>query len=118
MQHDDFVSRVIEVVVAIPSGRAMTYGDVAAQLGSRAARAVGQVMARYGSDLPWWRVVRATGRPAIAHEARALDHYLAEGTPLFWSSDQSFRVDLKAARPGYSAEIGDPQGLDVELGHL
>lgn len=93
----DFVSRVLEVVEAIPDGAAMTYGDVAAALGSRAARAVGQVMAYYGSDVPWWRVVRASGHPAIDHEARALEHYRAESTPLRWSGD-TYRVDLALAR--------------------
>ena len=94
---EDFVSRVLEIVENIPEGRAMAYGDVAAALGSRAARAVGQVMAYYGSDVPWWRVVRASGHPAIDHESRALEHYRAEGTPLRWSGD-AFRVDLAAAR--------------------
>lgn len=93
----DFVSRVLEVVEAIPDGTAMTYGDVAAALGSRAARAVGQVMAYYGSEVPWWRVVRASGHPAIDHEARALEHYRAESTPLRWSGD-TYRVDLARAR--------------------
>ena len=93
----DFVSLVIEVVESIPSGRVMTYGDVAAVLGSRAARAVGQTMALYGSDLPWWRVVRASGHPAVHHETEALQHYRAEGTPLSWSRE-SFRVDLGVAR--------------------
>ena len=76
----------------------MTYGDVAAAIGSRAARAVGQVMSHYGSDTPWWRVVRATGHPAIHHEQRALENYRAEGTPLTWSRDGAFRVNLDAAR--------------------
>lgn len=76
----------------------MAYGDVAAALGSRAARAVGQVMAHYGSDVPWWRVVRASGHPAIDHESRALEYYRAEGTPLSWSRDGVYRVDLPAAR--------------------
>jgi alkylated DNA nucleotide flippase Atl1 len=94
---DDFVSRVLEVVESIPEGRVMTYGDVAAALGSRASRAVGSVMAHYGSDVPWWRVIRASGHPAIHHEARALEHYRAEGTPVRWSNGV-FRVDLAAAR--------------------
>lgn len=94
---DDFVSRVLDVVASIPSGRAMAYGDVAAAIGSRAPRAVGMVMAYYGSDVPWWRVVRASGHPAVDHEQRALQHYRAEGTPLKWSGDV-FRVDLAAAR--------------------
>ena len=94
---DDFVSRVLEVVQSIPEGRVMTYGDIAATLGSRAARAVGSVMARYGSDVPWWRVIRASGHPAVDHEQRALEYYRAENTPVKWANGE-FRVDLAAAR--------------------
>ncbi len=94
----DFISRVLDVVESIPPGRVMTYGDVAAALGSRAARAVGQVMSHYGSEVPWWRVVRASGHPAIDHEARALEYFRAEGTPLKWSRDGVHRVDLAVAR--------------------
>jgi alkylated DNA nucleotide flippase Atl1 len=95
---DDFVTRALSVVEAIPPGHVMTYGDVAAALGSRAARAVGQAMAYYGGDVPWWRVVRASGHPAIDHEARALEYYRAESTPLRWSAGGAFRVDLALAR--------------------
>jgi alkylated DNA nucleotide flippase Atl1 len=95
---DDFVSRVLEVVESIPPGFVMSYGDVAAAMGSRAPRAVGQVMSRYGSDAAWWRVVRASGHPAIHHEQRALEYYRAEGTPLSWSRDGAFRVNLAVAR--------------------
>jgi alkylated DNA nucleotide flippase Atl1 len=93
----DFVDHVLEIVRAIPAGRVMTYGDVAATLGSRAARAVGQIMARYGSDVPWWRVIRASGHPPVGHEDRALRFYRAEGTPLKGSGDD-YRVNLSAAR--------------------
>jgi alkylated DNA nucleotide flippase Atl1 len=95
---DDFVSRVLAVVENIPEGKVMAYGDVAAAIGSRAPRAVGQVMAYYGSDVPWWRVVRASGHPVRDHEARALEYYRAEATPLRWSASGVFRVDLAAAR--------------------
>jgi alkylated DNA nucleotide flippase Atl1 len=95
-QHD-FVDHVLEIVRAIPSGRVMTYGDVAATLGSGAARAVGQVMARYGSDVPWWRVIRASGHPPVGHEHRALTFYQAEGTPLKGSGND-YRVNLSTAR--------------------
>lgn len=98
MQSEDFTSRVIEVVAAIPAGRVMSYSDVAAALGSRAARGVGQVMAYAGGDLPWWRVVKASGHPATDHEARALEYYRAEGTPLRWNASGVFRVDLDLAR--------------------
>ena len=97
LPNEDFVSRVLEVVAAIPEGMVMSYGDVAAAIGSRAARGVGQVMAYYGSDVPWWRVVRASGHPVADHESRALVYYRAEGTPLKWSGGV-FRVDLTVAR--------------------
>jgi alkylated DNA nucleotide flippase Atl1 len=94
---DDFGLAVARVVRSIPAGRVMTYGDVAAALGSRASRAVGKVMAHEGSDLPWWRVLRAGGLPPARHEARALEQYRAEGTPLV-TGRTSWRVDLRAAR--------------------
>jgi len=94
----DFVSSVLAVVENIPPGHVMSYGDVAAALGSRAARAVGQTMAYYGSTVPWWRVVKASGHPATGHEQQALEHYRAEGTPVLWSPSGVFRVDLRAAR--------------------
>jgi alkylated DNA nucleotide flippase Atl1 len=93
----DFVEAVLDVVATIPPGRVMTYGDVAAVLGSRAARAVGNVMAWYGADVPWWRVIRASGHPAIGHEDRALEHFRAEGTPLVTTAD-GYRVNLRLAR--------------------
>jgi alkylated DNA nucleotide flippase Atl1 len=93
----DFVDHVLEIVRAIPPGRVMTYGDVAAALGSRGARAVGQIMARYGSEVPWWRVIRAGGLPPRGHEDRALLFYRAEGTPLRGPSN-NYRVDLLKAR--------------------
>ncbi|CAN5476833.1 hypothetical protein BH10ACT7_BH10ACT7_17870 [soil metagenome] len=93
----DFIAEVLEVVSGIPAGHVMAYGEVAAALGSRAARAVGSVMAHYGSDVAWWRVVRASGHPPIDHETEALQHYRAEGTPLRWIWD-TYRVDLVRAR--------------------
>ena len=95
---DDFVTRVLEAVDAIPPGKVMTYGDVAAAIGSRAARGVGQVMAYYGSDVPWWRVVRASGHAAVGHESRALEHYRVEGTPVTRTASGDWRVDLANAR--------------------
>jgi alkylated DNA nucleotide flippase Atl1 len=93
----DFVEAVLEVVAGIPPGRVMTYGDVAAVLGSRAARAVGNVMSWYGSDVPWWRVIRSSGLPPIAHEERALPHYEAEGTALITLAE-GYKVNLRVAR--------------------
>ena len=60
-----FHRRVYEVVRTIPAGSTLSYGDVAAQLGSpRAARAVGTAMTRNPFPLvvPCHRVLAAGGR--------------------------------------------------------
>ena len=88
---------MLELVESIPEGKVMAYGEVAAALGSRAPRAVGQVMAYYGSEVPWWRVIRSSGHPPVDHSTQALQHYRAEGTPLKWSGE-TYRVDLSVAR--------------------
>jgi alkylated DNA nucleotide flippase Atl1 len=104
-----FVDGVLELVEDIPPGRVMTYGDIAAVFGSRGARLVGQIMARYGADVPWWRVIRAGGHPPIGHEEPALVHYRAEGTPVTPSSGAAgYRIDFAAARwsPGQDRTTG------------
>ncbi|GAA1962566.1 MGMT family protein [Agromyces allii] len=94
-----FVEAVLVVVADIPSGQVATYGDVAALLGSRGARAVGGVMAHYGSEVAWWRVIRAGGRPPAGHAEAARQHYEAEGTPLLPAENEDgYRIDLRAAR--------------------
>ncbi len=78
----EYAERVLEVAELIPSGRVMTYGDVAEWLEEGGPRQVGRAMALYGGAVPWWRVVRADGVLLPGHELRALDHYREEGTPL------------------------------------
>jgi alkylated DNA nucleotide flippase Atl1 len=92
---DSYVGDVLELVGAIPAGRVLTYGDVARVVGRGGPRQVGQVMSRWGASVPWWRVLRADGRPAAGHEQRALAHYAAEHTPLRPDGE---RVDLRRAR--------------------
>jgi alkylated DNA nucleotide flippase Atl1 len=89
------VADVLEVVDRIPPGRVLTYGDVAALVGTGGPRQVGQVMSRWGAAVAWWRVLRADGRPPDGHEAHALARYEEEGTPLRPGGE---RVDLRRAR--------------------
>ncbi|MDQ0423937.1 MGMT family protein [Cellulomonas iranensis] len=87
----DYVDEVHALVATVPAGRVMTYGLVAEVLADRALaagrtprggpRQVGRAMA-HGGDVPWWRVVNASGQPPPHHLARALAHLRAEGTPL------------------------------------
>jgi alkylated DNA nucleotide flippase Atl1 len=94
---DDYSARVLDVVDAIPPGQVMAYGDIAEYLGAGGPRQVGRVMSRYGGGAPWWRVIHADGTPAAGHDAVALRHYLAEGTPLR-SARPPVRVDMRRAR--------------------
>ncbi len=58
-----FDEAVYAVVRRVPPGSVVTYGQVAALVGSpRAARAVGQAMRRCPPGVPWHRVVNAGGR--------------------------------------------------------
>ena len=88
-----FAERVLDLVATIPPGRVLTYGDVAERLGSRAPRAVGTTLARFGGGVPWWRVVRAGGFLAPGHEVSASEHLRAEGVALFPGA-KGPRVDL------------------------
>ncbi|WP_456788705.1 MGMT family protein [Cellulomonas sp. P5_C5] len=101
---DDYAEAVLDLVAAIPPGRAMTYGTIAeivgdlleARDGARRGgpRQVGQVMGRAGSGVPWWRVVNAAGSPPPRHTTRALALLGEEGTPL---TADGTRVALRRA---------------------
>ncbi|MDT0378031.1 MGMT family protein [Streptomyces sp. DSM 42041] len=110
----DYAERVLEVTERIPPGRVMTYGDVAEWLGEGGPRQVGRVMALYGGAVPWWRVVRADGRPLPGSELRALGHYREEGTPLREagrsSGDHGLRLDMRRARGAPAARRADDPG--------
>lgn len=89
---DAYLEAVLDVVAAIPPGRVMTYGTIAEVVADRfeatgerargGPRQVGQVMARAGADVPWWRVVNASGEPPARHRQRALAELRAEAAPL------------------------------------
>lgn len=100
---EHYVEAVLSVVEAIPPGRVLSYGDVAELVGRGGPRQVGQVMSRYGSAVPWWRVVRADGRPVAGLVAEAMARLRADGTPV-----RGDRVDLLKGRwrPPTGARIG------------
>ncbi|MCP4896697.1 MAG: cysteine methyltransferase [bacterium] len=53
---------VFEIVCRIPRGRVMTYGQISSMLASRLSPvAVGWMLHRCPEDLPWHRVVNASG---------------------------------------------------------
>ncbi|MCL3860317.1 MGMT family protein [Actinotalea sp. K2] len=96
---EDYLEAVLDLVDSIPAGRATTYGTIAEHvgelLGRGGPRQVGQVLARAGSGVPWWRVVNASGEPPAAHRERATALLRAEGCPL--TDGVPPRVVLRAA---------------------
>ena len=99
---EEYAETVLDLVAMIPPGRVMTYGTVAEAVADALAaaggsarggpRQVGAVLARTGGDVPWWRVVNASGRPHSP--VRALAEYAREHTPLTADGE---RVALRRA---------------------
>jgi len=76
---EEQVEEVRRLVAAIPSGRVSTYGDIADAAGLSSPRIVGWIMRTDSSDLPWHRVITASGRPAAHLSTRQLELLRAEG---------------------------------------
>jgi alkylated DNA nucleotide flippase Atl1 len=89
-----FAHRVLDAVDRIPWGRVMSYSDVAEFIGAGGPRAVGTVMARWGSEVPWHRVLHNDGTCAEHQAARQLALLRSEGVPMRGRS----RVDMTQAR--------------------
>lgn len=76
---EEQVEAVRALVDRIPAGRVSTYGDIAAEAGLSSPRIVGWIMRTDSSDLPWHRVVPASGRPAPHLATRQLERLRGEG---------------------------------------
>ncbi|WP_137145319.1 MGMT family protein [Mycolicibacterium sp. CR10] len=76
---DEQVETVRALVAAIPSGSVSTYGDIASAAALSSPRIVAWIMRTDSSDLPWHRVIRASGRPAPHLATRQLERLRAEG---------------------------------------
>jgi alkylated DNA nucleotide flippase Atl1 len=90
---DEQVELVRRLVASIPAGRVATYGDIASAAELSSPRIVGWIMRTDSSDLPWHRVITASGRPAAHLVTRQLELLRAEGV----LADDG-RVNLAEAR--------------------
>lgn len=90
----DFRARVEAVVAQIPAGRVMTYGQIAALVGSpRSARIVGGVCHYGNPELPWQRVVNKRGSLASGYPGgRAAQKLHLEADGVAVSDD--FYIDI------------------------
>lgn len=76
----DVVAEVRTMVVAIPPGSVMAYGEIGRALGI-SPRQAGRAVSLLEDDVPWWRVAYADGTPATCHEGGARALLEAEGVP-------------------------------------
>ncbi|MGX7825105.1 MGMT family protein [Actinokineospora sp. 24-640] len=91
--NEELHERVRDLVRSIPPGAVSTYGDIAALAGASTPRLVGRVLSEDGHDLPWHRVLRASGTPAPHILRRQLELLRAEGVLA-----DGERVDLRRYR--------------------
>ncbi|WP_040518163.1 MGMT family protein [Gordonia neofelifaecis] len=90
---EEQVEAVRALVAAIPPRAVSTYGDLAAAAGLPSPRIVGWIMRTDSADLPWHRVVPASGRPAPGLRARQLARLREEGVRIV-----DDRIDMRAHR--------------------
>lgn len=90
---DEQIEEVRRLVASIPSGCVATYGDIADAVGFSSPRTVGWIMRTDSSDLPWHRVLGASGKPAAHLAHRQIAKLELEGVPI-----KDGRIDMARAR--------------------
>lgn len=97
--NDSFSELVFALVAQIPSGRVMTYGQIAALCGNAAASRIVGGIAHYGPpDLPWHRVVNKKGGLAAGYYGGREGHKCAleaEGVVVFGENDDYY-IDIES----------------------
>ena len=114
-----FTQAVIKVVNSIPSGRVVSYGQVAAYVGvPRAGRQVGWILRSFDfaqdERVPWWRVINNQGRISIKgnlyHDANSQrQHLRAEDIEV----GEDYRVDMAKYRYLAAQDQLKSWGLDT-----
>ncbi|MGB3827736.1 MAG: MGMT family protein [Ornithinimicrobium sp.] len=100
--------KVLLAVERIPPGEVSTYGDVGGVVGI-GPRHVGNVLATYGSGVPWWRVVNAAGEHGAVRIEAAREHWDAEGIEVRPDGRgcrlARYRTDVAALAAAYEAVL-------------
>ena len=88
---------VFAMVTRIPAGRVMTYGQIAAELGSRLSpRAVGWMLHRCPDGVPWQRVVNASGgcsTDRLPDFPQGLQRSMLEGEGILFGDDGTLDLE-------------------------
>lgn len=94
-----FTQDVINLIVHIPKGKVMSYGQIAALCGNpRGARQVARILhsmtASY--DLPWHRVVNKEGKVALRDDKQHLQRGLLEEEGIIFNDKDG--IDMERYR--------------------
>jgi len=93
---EPFTARVVDVILGIPSGKVMTYGQIAKLSGSsKGARQVVRVLHSMSRayQLPWHRVINIKGELSLADESRMIQKLRLQSEGIDVTNDD--RIDLK-----------------------
>lgn len=109
----DLFDDVLRAVECVPPGRLVSYGDIAALVGT-GPRQVGRVMAQAGGGAAWWRVTNARGELPVHLREEASRQWRAEGIPVRPSGGARIdlaRADLRELADAYDRS-GEPDRAD------
>ena len=77
---DEVRPAVLDILATVGRGDVVTYGEIAREAGFPGqSRLVGRILGEGHADVPWWRVVNASGRLVPGHEEVQRRHLVAEG---------------------------------------
>jgi methylated-DNA-protein-cysteine methyltransferase-like protein len=80
---DELRPLVLAALRTVPAGVVVTYGELAMEAGAPGqSRLAGRILAEGHADVPWWRVVNASGRLVPGHEEEQRRRLVAEGVEL------------------------------------
>lgn len=107
---DVLVERVLRAVELVPRGRVVSYGDLAALVGT-GPRQVGSIMRVYGSNVTWWRVTNASGDLPSHLRPEAFEIWTTEGIGVkpnrLGCRIRDHRADLHALAVAWEAAVAD-----------
>jgi methylated-DNA-protein-cysteine methyltransferase-like protein len=87
--------KIYKIVRNIPTGKVMTYGQIAKMVSNCTPRMVGYAMAALssGSDIPWQRVINSQGKVSLrSYGENELQQKLLEGEGIHF--DKNHKLDL------------------------
>lgn len=109
MVDEALVEHILRAVELVPAGRVATYGDIAAIVGI-GPRHVGNVVARWGHGVPWWRVTNSRGELPVSLLEQARARWETENIPAQSNGTcrlRDCRADLSSLEQEWTRSITD-----------